>query len=132
MMKLPLPPEQLKKLLIDEGLITAVRFDEMYADAERKNQSILDVLVSERIADENYLDGIVAKALGVPRVDFSNRKIDAVVVKSLPEDISRQRQVILFNREEDGTYDAGMLDPSDLETIEFLTQRMKAKIKPFL
>ena len=38
----------------------------------------------------------------------------------LPEDIARARQVIIFAREADGAYDAAMIDPSDLETIQFL------------
>ena len=32
----------------------------------------------------------------------------------------------------DGTYDVAMVNPSDLETIEFLTARLKARVKPFL
>ena len=46
--------------------------------------------------------------------------------------IARQRQAIVFGKEPDGTYDIAMVDPSDLETITFLGQRLKAKIKPFL
>ncbi len=92
----------------------------------------MDVLVGEKIADSNYLGNIIAKTLGVPRVNFSEHKLDAEVVKLLPEEIARARQVILINHESDGSYDVAMIDPSDLETIEFLNQRLKAHIKPFL
>lgn len=119
-------------MLVDENLIAGERFDTLLADAERKNQSIVDVLISEKVADANYLIGLISKALGVPRVDFNNQKLDSDVVKSLPEDVARARQVILFQKENDNTYDAAMVDPSDLETIEFLGQRLKAHIKPFL
>ena len=43
-----------------------------------------------------------------------------------------QRQAIVFGQEEDGTYDVAMVDPSDLETREFLAQRLNGNIKPFL
>ncbi len=119
-------------MLVDENLIAGERFDTLLADAERKNQSIVDVLISEKVADANYLIGLISKSLGVPRVDFNNQKLDSDVVKSLPEDVARARQVILFQKENDNTYDAAMVDPSDLETIEFLGQRLKAHIKPFL
>src|SRR6185312_7803720 len=131
-MRLPLPAPQLKKILVDENLIAADRFDELLADAERKNQSILDVLVGEKVVDAAYLSSTISNALGVPRVDFATQKIDKEVVRSLPEDMARSRQVILFAREKDGSYDAAMIDPSDLETIEFLNQRLGARIKPFL
>jgi type IV pilus assembly protein PilB len=131
-MRIPIAPDQLKKILLEENLISGERFDELAAEAERKNQNILDVLVGEKIAEVNYLGNLIAKALGVPRVDFSARKINDDVVKVLPADVARARQVIIFNRESDGSYDAAMTDPSDLETIQFLTQRLKARINPFL
>lgn len=131
-MKLPLSPDQLKKLLVDQNLITAERFDELYEEAERKSQSVIDIMVSEKIVERNYLDDLIAKLLGVPRADFSLYKIDKDMVKLLTEDMARQRQAIIFNKEQDGTYDVAMIDPSDLETREFLSQRLKAKIKPFL
>ena len=34
---------------------------------------------------------------------------------------------MIFDKEEDGTYDVAMIDPSDLETREFLAQRLKAE-----
>jgi type IV pilus assembly protein PilB len=131
-MKLPLPPLQLKKILTAENLITAERFDELFDEAERKNQNVLDVLVSAKIAGYGFLGGLVAKALGVERADFEVKLPNKQLVQMLPEDIARQRQAIIFNLEPNGVLDAAMADPSDLETIEFLSQRFKTKVRPFL
>ncbi len=132
MVHLPLPVEQLKKLLLDEGLISAERFDALLTEADRKNQSIADVLAAEKVVEPAYLNNLIAKAIGVPIVDFTTEKIDKESVNLLPEDIARQRQVIIFKREPDGTLDAAMVDPSDLETRQFLEQRLGGKIRPFL
>lgn len=131
-MQLPLLPQQLKKALVAENLVAPERFDEIVAEAARKNQNLLDVLVSYKIASAGFLGDLVAQALGVERADFSSKPIDKSVVRVLDEDIARQRQAIVFNREENGVYDVAMLDPNDLEAISFLTQRLQAKIKPFL
>jgi len=131
-MKLPLPTEQFKKKLVDEGLITPERFDSLLDESERKNQSFLDILISERVVDSEFLGSFLAQAIGVERVNFITKPLDEKIVKVLPEEIARQRQVVLFGIEPSGVYDAAMSDPSDLETIEFLTQYLKAKIKPFL
>jgi type IV pilus assembly protein PilB len=131
-MRLPLPLPQIKKLLTDEGLVTPERFDALAAETERKNQSILDALVSQQIVTPDYLHDLIAGALGVPRVDFTVRKVDGAFVRLIPEDIARRREAIIFGKESDGTYDVAMFDPSDLETIEFLAQRLKGKVKPFL
>ena len=131
-MKLPISPDQLKQMLIEQGLVTSERFDELYQEAERKNQSVIDVLVSEKIVEENYLSNLIASLLGVPRADFSVQALNKDIVKLLAEDVARSRQSVVFNKEDDGTFDVAMVDPSDLETREFLEQRLGAKIHPFL
>jgi type IV pilus assembly protein PilB len=131
-MKLPLSPDQLKKLLVEQNLIAPERFDELYQEAERKSQNVIDVLVSDGIADRNYIGDLIARALSVPRADFSMSNVDKDMVKQLDEETARQRGAIIFKKEDDGTYDVAMVDPSDLETREFLAQRLKARIKPFL
>jgi type II secretory ATPase GspE/PulE/Tfp pilus assembly ATPase PilB-like protein len=131
-MRLPLPPEQLKSMLAAEGLVAPEQFDVLLAEADRKSQSVLDVLVSQRVVEEGYLGSLIAKALGVERANFMSRPIDNETVKLVPESMARERQAIVFRREPDGAYDVAMADPSDLETIELFAQRLKGKIQPFL
>jgi type IV pilus assembly protein PilB len=131
-MKLPVSPDQLKKLLVDQNLIVPERFDELYQEADRKGQNVIDVLVSEKIVESSYLNDLIASLLGVPRADFSVHPVNKEIVKLLNEGAARQRQVIVFDRESDGTYDVAMTDPSDLETREFLEQRLGGKVRPFL
>ncbi len=127
-----IPPQQLKKRLVQEGLITPERFDSYLAEAERKNQDLIDILISEQIADASRLNSIVASMFGVELANLAVRHIDEEALRLLPEEIARQRQIIVFQKESDGTLDVAMADPGNLETIEFLTQRLKAKIRPFL
>lgn len=131
-MKLPISPDQLKKLLVDQNLVAPERFDELYKEADRKNQSVIDILVSEKIVEHNYLNDLIASLLGVPRADFTVKPVDKAMVKLLDEGTARQRQAIVFGKEGDGTFDVAMTDPSDLETREFLAQKLGGKIKPFL
>jgi len=131
-MKLPISPDQLKKILVEQNLISPDRFDQLYQEADRKNQNVIDVLVSEKVVERSYLDDIIASLLGVPRADLSSMKVNKDTVNLLAEGVARQRRAIVFNKEEDGTYDVAMVDPSDLETREFLSQRLNGKVKPFL
>ncbi len=131
-MQLPIPIDQLKQLLVADGVVAPERFDAIATEADRKNQSILDVLVADRVVASDYLNNLIAEALGVPRANLAMESLDREAVNALPEDVARSRQVILFAREADGTYDAAMTDPSDLATREFLEERLKAKIRPFL
>jgi type IV pilus assembly protein PilB len=131
-MRIPVPPQQIKKRLTEENLISPEQFDALLAEAERKKQDLLGLLVSQKIVNQDYLYGILSEILGVELAALGARQIDEEALRLLPEEVARQRQVIIFGREEDGTLDAAMLDPSDLETIEFLKTRLQAKIRPFL
>jgi hypothetical protein len=131
-MAIPIPLDQLKKYLLRDNLITEEKFNEVVGESERKKQSALDILVSEQIISSDYLNKLLSGYLGVDLADLGNRKINEEIVRLLPEDIARQRQAVVFNREEDGRLDVALIDPSNLETIEFLKQYLKTEIKPFL
>lgn len=131
-MNLPIPPDKIKKKLVEDGLIRENEFDNFYKEAQRKNQNLIDILISEKIVDSNYIYDFLAFYLGVELAKLDIRKINEDILRSLPEVIAREKNVIIFNREEDGTLDVAMLNPSDLATIEFLKQKFNAPIKPFL
>ncbi|MBI4094280.1 MAG: hypothetical protein HY436_00550, partial [Candidatus Liptonbacteria bacterium] len=131
-MPLPISTTQLRKKLTETNVVSPEQFDKLAREAEHKNQNLFDVLVSQRVIDAYSLNNLIASALGIELADLASRGIDASVVTLLPEEIARQRQVVLFKRESDGSLDAAMADPGDLETIQFLSQHLKTKVNPFL
>ena len=131
-MHLPIPEEQLKNKLVQEGLVTAERFQTIVDDAKRKNQGILDLLISQGVVEATYLGNLLASILGVGLAKLDTKNVDPEVVKILPEDIARRREVIVFNKEKDGSFNVAMTDPSNLETVKFLSQHLKSRINVFL
>ncbi len=131
-MMLPIPAAQLKQRLIEDGLVTSERFDALTEEADRKNQDLIALLVSEKVADANYLNNFIASYLGVELASLSLRRIDEGALNLLPEDVARQRKAIVFAKEADGKFDVAMTDPSDLVTVEFLEERLKAPVRAFL
>jgi len=131
-MNLPISITQLKNKLVQESLISPEKFDAIAEESERKNESVIDKLISEKIVERGFLNQFIAETLGVEVADLSVEGVDEKVVKALTEEIARQRRVVPFRREDDGTFDVAMTDPSDLETIEFLRERLGGKIKPYL
>ncbi len=130
-MRIPIPVSQLKNKLVQEGLITAERFDTIYEDSRRKNQGLLDSLISLKVVEVSYLNDLLAGMLGVSLANLEVQGIDREAIKLLEEGVARQREVIVFKKEPDGSFDVAMSDPSDLETIKFLSQHLNAKINPF-
>src|SRR3989344_7105198 len=131
-MNLPISITQLKNKLVQESLISPEKFDAIAEESERKNESVIDKLISEKIGERGFLNQFIAETLGVEVADLSVEGVDEKVVKALTEEIARQRRVVPFRREDDGTFDVAMTDLSDLETIEFLREGLGGKIKPYL
>jgi type IV pilus assembly protein PilB len=126
-----IPNEKLKELLIKEGLIKQEDFDAKLKEAERMKRNIADVLISDGVVPIDYLERIVAEYLGVSEINLEEGNIDKNVLNLLPEDIARQKRVILFGREPDGVIKAAMEDPGDLVSIQFLERYLKSKIKTY-
>lgn len=127
-----LPEEKLKEQLISDGLLNSEQFDESLREAKRLGVSVSDVLVSRDVISKDYLKRIIAKYLGTEPVKLEASAIDVDILRLIPEDIARQKRVVLFGVEKDGRVKAAMEDPSDLVTIQFLERYTKRKISPYL
>jgi len=127
-----LPPQKLKEILVKEGIIDGETFEEILAEAERKRQNPIEIIISRGLVNKDYFLLLISKALGVERVNFGLVKVDESILRLLPEDVARRRNVIIFGRDQSGKYLAAMANPNDLETIDFLTLKLGGPIKAFL
>jgi len=126
-----IPPSQLKSVMIAEGLIDEASFNAIVVEAERLKQNIADVLISRNIVAPGYLFQIFSRYFNIPIADLLGKTINEITLQLLPESIARQKNVILFGEEEDGSLSIAMEDPTNLETIEFIEQFIGKKIKPY-
>ncbi len=129
---LQISPQKLKEILVKEGIITPENFDDLTVQAKRMNQNIVDILISRSLITSDYFYSLIANHFSVEKANLISRQIEENVLRKLSEELARQKRVIIFNIEADGTLDIAMEDPSDLETIEFLKTHLKSNIKPFL
>ncbi len=129
---LSFPPQKIKQLLTEQGLVTVEQFDQAFEEASRMGQDVGDVLVAKGYITEDYLYSLFSTYLGVERANLSARGIDHNVIALIDEKFARERGVIAFSQDADGTLNVAMSDPTDLPTIEFLEKKLGRKIRPFL
>ncbi len=127
-----LPPEKLKEILTKSGVLDREMFDALQDEAEHKRQDVGEIIISRGLINRDYFYLLISKALGVERVNLGAVGINEDVLHRVPEDVARQRNVIVFARDQNGTYEVAMENPTDLETIDFLTLRLGAPVKPYL
>ena len=115
-----------------DGLVSAKDFESFEADSKRMGQNLIDILLSRGIVSSEYLYEFLRQYFGVERAKLTASVIDPRVLRYISEDIVRQRRIILFREEPDGSIDAAMEDPGDIATLEFLRRKLGRDIKPFL
>ncbi|MCJ7786606.1 Flp pilus assembly complex ATPase component TadA, partial [Patescibacteria group bacterium] len=124
-------PGQLKAFLLDAGLVTKDQFEKALKKAEKTNQKVGDVLVSDGLITQEELIKLEAYILGIPFINLEKEKISPEVLKFIPEPIARSHNIVAF-RKKGNNLEVAMLDPEDLRTIEFIKKTANLKILPRL
>ncbi|MFC1663779.1 GspE/PulE family protein [Patescibacteria group bacterium] len=112
-------PQQLKSFLLDAGLVTKDQFEGAQKKAEKTDQKVGDVLISEGLITQEELIKLEAYILGIPFVSLEKETIDPKVLKIIPEPIARSHNIVAFRKKE-MNLEVAMLDPEDLGIIEFI------------
>jgi type IV pilus assembly protein PilB len=124
-------PQQLKAFLLDAGLITKERLELALEKAQKTNQKVSDILVSEGLISQEELIKLEAYILGIPFVNLEKEIVSFEVLKIIPEPIARSHNIIAF-RKKGNDLEVAMLDPEDLATIEFIKKTTDLRILPRL
>jgi type IV pilus assembly protein PilB len=122
---------QLKKLILDSGLVTRSDLDSISKTAKEKKQKLGNVLLSMGKISEMDLKHMEALVLGIPFINLSNQKIDFAVLSLIPEPIARNYNIVAYKKNED-SLEVAMLDVDDLPVIDFIKKRSGLKIMPRL
>src|SRR3990167_8101255 len=123
--------EQLKKFILESGLVTKSDLNAALKIAETKKQKIGNILLSEGKISETDLKRMEAFVLGIPFISLSSQKIDFSVLSLIPEPIARNYNIVAYKKSEN-SLEVAMLDVDDLPVIDFIKKRSGLKILPRL
>ena len=124
-------PERLKLFILDSGLVSKDDLEQVQKKADETGKDIGDVLVEGGKISDDDLRRLHAYILGVPFVNLEQEKIDPRVLSIIPEPIARNHNIISYRLEGDNL-EVAMLDPEDLEAIDFIKKKAGFKVKPRL
>lgn len=123
--------EQLKKFVIDTGLVSDKKFVIAEEKARDSRQDVGDMLVSEGFVSEDDLRRSYAYILGIPFVSLEKIIVDSKTLLLIPEPIARRNNIVAF-KEEGGDLQVAMLNTDDLAAIDFVKKKTGLKILPRL
>ena len=122
---------QLKAFIIDTGLINEKKLDEIEKKADKTKKDLGDFLIKEKLITQEELTKLQAYILGIPFINLEKEKIKKEVLQIIPEPIANRHNIIAFNKK-GSDLEVAMLDPDDLQTIEFIKKKSDLKILPRL
>ncbi|MDP3975311.1 MAG: GspE/PulE family protein, partial [bacterium] len=126
------PVDTLKQSLMKDGLLAKEEFETMAAEAQRSSKDVAEVLIGRGIITSDYYSDILGRYYGVPLIKLTQVNINPDILHLLSEEYASQHQVVPFSQRPDGSIDLGMVDPSDLAAIQFLENKLQAKVNPHL
>ena len=118
---------ELKKILKRDFKLPVGDIRKVEQKALKMGHSFEDVLLSDNVVDEKDLYAKIGSALGISYITLKGREIKKDVLSLIPGPVAGTHQVIAFEKSS-SEVKLAMLDPSDIQTIEFL--RRKTGLEP--
>ncbi len=124
---------ELNQLLKEKKIVTADRLKELEAEAKHLNKPMEwdDFLIDQKIIDEKALLELKSQALGVPVIDLRDQNIAPEVLNLVPEPIAHRHKIISFAKGKN-ELSVAMVDPTDIQTKEFMKKKTGLSIKAYL
>ncbi len=123
--------EELKKTLINSGFIDEKDFDKALKESTVTDRDITNVLVEHGDVSEEYLAEILAEYFNVEFVSLKKLKVKEEDVKLIPEQVAKARKIVIFGRDKN-IVKLAMLDPGDLDAIDFVEKHIGSKIITYI
>ena len=122
---------KLKAFLLDAGIVKPVDIKKAELESKKTGISLRDALLNAGQVKEEDVRRLEAYILGIPFVDLAHDTIPSEVLGTIPEPIARTHNIIAYRRS-GKDLEVAMLDPDDLETIEFIRKKEGVRILPRL
>lgn len=123
--------QQLKEFILDSDLVPAESLEVAFQEAERAGTLLGTMLLEKKLLSETDLQKLYAYILGIPFIDLSKEAISSDILHIIPEPIAKKSHVVAFEKA-GANLKVAMLNPDDLQTIDFIKKKTGLKIVPCL
>lgn len=123
--------KDLEKFLIDSNILSKEIVEENVLEAQKEKKNLGTLLLEKKLVEEAELQKMYAYILGIPFVDLTKETISMEVLQIVPELIAKKYNIVSFEKN-GANLKIAMLNPEDLQTIDFIRKKTGLKIVPCL
>lgn len=124
-------PKFIEDILGSGGSLTAQQVKFVKDEVKRRGESSEKIISQMNWVSAEQLAEAKAEVLGISYARPDTMPLSPEILNTVPEDVAERFTVIPIGREGDTLFVA-MVDPLDLQTIEFLEKKSALTIRPFL
>jgi len=128
-MKLLTQAIKLGQMLIQEGVLTEEQLEKALSLQKSKRRKLGELLVEERLVDEQVMLHCLSRRLGLPSVKLRPGLIDPLVVDTLDKELAERHAIIAMFKVEDALTVA-MAEPQALLVVDDLQRQTGLRIQP--
>ncbi len=115
----------------ESGLLSTTETVELFDRAKKEKRPVDEFILASGKISEDDLRRAKAYVLGIPFVDLKTEKIPREILGLVPEPVARKHNIVAFRKSAKGL-EVAMLDPENLEAIDFLKKGLGIKVLPRL
>lgn len=121
----------IEDILASRGLLTPQQLTFIKDEAKRRQETPERILSTMGWINAEALAAAKAEVIGVPYIDLSQKPISPEVLAYLPEDVAKRFVSIPIGKEGD-TLLVAMVDPLDLQVLEFIEKKSGLTVRPYI
>lgn len=114
---------QIKKVLVEEKLVSLEEFQKLAKAAEAKGVYLVDYLIEQGVIQEETIYQMLATSLKMPFINLKDITLRQDVLFAIPEPIAKTHEVVAYEKTDKGILKIATVDPDDLETFEFIGKK---------
>lgn len=124
-------PGQLQEFLLDSNVIPKDKLELAIKECAAEGKELAACLLEKKYIEESELQKVYAYVLGIPFVDLSKETIPFDILSIVPEPIAKKYNIVAFQKT-GSNLKVAMLNPEDIQTIDFIKKKTGLKIIPCL
>ncbi|MDO8529578.1 MAG: ATPase, T2SS/T4P/T4SS family [bacterium] len=121
--------KRLKEFISDAGMVEKNKLEEAYKEADEQRKQLGNLLLDKNLVSEIDLRKLYAYILGIPYVDLKKSVISPEILQIIPEPIAKKYNIVAFEKN-GNDLKVAMLNPEDLQTVDFIKKKTGLKIVP--
>lgn len=122
---------KIEQIVAQQGILKGNELELAKIDALKQNKSLLQLLVDRSLITEEDATKLIAMGSNTPYVDLSKITIPQNILDIIPRDVAQTYMAVAFGMV-DGKLNVAMLDPQNLQAVDFLSRKTGYSINAFL